>query len=235
VTTNVRPEDLNYSHYSTRKYDQDIARSIPGHKELHKKIGQVLKAEFDSRSIKVLELGIGTGLTAKSILKHFPKAEYAGIDFSRQMLDGARKKLSKYRPTLILGDYAIKDFPKNNDLIVSVIGVHHQKTDKDKKALFKKIFAALAPKGIFIFGDLVSFRNRKTAALNEALHFHALVENAKSKKSLAEWAFHHKFLNNPAPLEDQLGWLKQIGFENSVMFQKFNTALVICRKKKRPA
>jgi len=67
--------------------------------------------------------------------------------------------------------------------------------------------------------------------LNEAKHFHHLVENSKDEKSLGEWAHHHKYLNKLAPLENQVGWLKEVGFKKvTVLFKKFNTALIYAKK-----
>ena len=44
MVTNVQPGDLNYRRYDANKYEQDIVRSIPGHEELHKIIGDIVCA-----------------------------------------------------------------------------------------------------------------------------------------------------------------------------------------------
>jgi ubiquinone/menaquinone biosynthesis C-methylase UbiE len=233
-STNVKPNELNYDSYSMEKYDQDIKRSIPGHDELHNKIASFLKEDLKNKSnLRVLELGVGTGLTADLILKNVDASSFIGLDFSENMLNGAAKRLSNFPVTLIKGDFANTELPKNNDLIVSVIGIHHQETDEDKKFLFKKIYSALSNDGVFIFGDLVTYKEKEKekAALNDALHFNYLVENAIDEQSLKEWAYHHKYLNKLAPLEDQIAWLKEIGFsEVKVAFNKFNTALILAKR-----
>lgn len=77
----------------------------------------------------------------------------------------------------------------------------------------------------------MTYKNTEEAALNEAKHYHNLVENSRSEEALREWAFHHKFLNLLSPLEDQVEWLKEAGFgEVQVTFRKFNTALVYAKK-----
>lgn len=232
MPTNVSPEDLNY-HYTSSDYDSEIKLVIPGYEEMHKCIDNILgkiKREY-KRPINVLELGIGTGLTAVRILKKFPDAKYVGIDFSETMKNAAEKRLKKYYAELILGDYSKIKFPKNNDLVVSVISIHHQKTDKDKKKLFRRIYDCLRDDGAFIFGDLVTYKDQKIAAMNEALHYHNLVKNAKNEKTLREWSYHHKFLNSLAALEDQVEWLEQVGFSSvKVIYTKYNTALIYARK-----
>ena len=229
MTTSVKPEELNYDHYTTVKYDEDIVRSIPGHIELHQHIDQLVESLPEQP--RILELGVGTGLTAERILKRFPQAQYSANDFSKTMLDGARVRLQDYNVQYFGGDYSILDLPKDNDAVISVISIHHQDTDEDKKNLFQRIYDSLKERGTFIFGDLVTYRNLMEAALNEAQHFHYLVENAQDEKSLKEWAHHHKNLNKLAPLEDQIDWLGEVGFrEVTVLYQKFNTALIYARK-----
>jgi len=232
MATNVRPDELNYDHYDTRKYDEDIIRSIPGHVELHQHIDQIVQRDYVPRGkAKVLELGVGTGLTAERILRKLPNADYTAVDFSEQMLAGARRRLSQYDVTFVNGDYSQIDLPNDNDLVVSVVGIHHQETDKDKKYLFQRVYNSLNETGAFIFGDLVTYRNYGEAALNEERHFHHLVENAQDEDSLKEWAHHHKHLNKLAPLEDQIEWLREVGFrEVKLVYQKFNTVLIYATK-----
>ncbi|MBI5393607.1 class I SAM-dependent methyltransferase [Candidatus Woesearchaeota archaeon] len=231
-TMATKASELNYDRYPNNKYDYEIKMVIPGHNNLHKIIETVVKRDYSKmKSIHILELGVGTGLTASKILRHCPSAQYIGIDFSEQMLKGARKRLKKYNSELILGDYAQVNFSKNNNLVVSVIGIHHQKTNQDKKNLFQKIYNSLTSDGAFLFGDLVTYRDKEEAALNDALHFHHLVENTKDEQSLKEWAHHHKFQNKLAALENQIDWLKEVGFRKVIMlYRKYNTALIYARK-----
>ena len=175
MSTNVKPDELNYDHYAEDKYDRDIVNSIPGHEELHKKIDEVIDRDFKGKKIKILELGIGTGLTALRILRRLYHPIYTAVDFSETMLNNAKRKLSRWDLTYILGDYSKIELPRNNNLVVSVIGIHHQETDKDKQNLFKRIYESLSDNGAFIFGDLVTWRYQETAALNDALHYHYLV------------------------------------------------------------
>lgn len=231
MSTNVKPEELNYDHYETEKYDQDIINSIPGHEELHQNIDTFVERNYSGQRINGLELGVGTGLTALRILKKIPQADYTAIDFSKTMLEGARKRLVGYKVIFEQGDYSQIILPKQKDLVVSVLGIHHQETSEDKKKLFQKIYLSLSEGGTFLFGDLVTYKDQKWAALNEAKHYHHLVEKVKDEKSLQEWAFHHKFLNKLAPLEDQVEWLKEIGFSKvEVLFTKYNTMLLYAKK-----
>ncbi len=230
-TTNVRPKELNYHGYSSAEYDDGIARAIPYHKELHGKIAEVVCNVDPLRAYAILELGVGTGITTRLVRALFPNARITAVDFCDTMLAGARKKLGEVNIRYILGDYSELLFDSESyKFVVSVIGIHHQTTE-GKKALFGKIHTALRHGGKFIFGDLVTYRDPKVAALNQARHFHFLVEHAKDEATLTEWAHHHMFLNDLAPMEDQIEWLEHVGFSVSMEFQKFNTALLVCVKR----
>ena len=126
----------------------------------------------------------------------------------------------------VFGDYSELEFDTGFDMVVSVVGIHHQEDD-GKRSLFKKIFRCLKPDGIFILGDLVTYRDKKKVALNDAKHYHHLVKNARNDQSLEEWAYHHKFLNLLAPVEDQIDWLNKIGFSRvEEKYEYLNTALI---------
>ena len=234
--TNVSPQDLNTARYAPEIYDRTIRLVIPGHDELHGVIDSLVGQHYVGGAVtglSILELGLGTGLTAERILRHVPDAYYMGIEFSEPMLAKARERLSRYNTTFICGDYAEVPFPQGQDLVVAVIGIHHQETDDDKRALFRKIADCLTPGGAFLFGDLVTFRSQEQAAVNEALHHDYMVEHLKDEDEqlLRDWTYHHKLLNKLAPLEDQMDWLREAGFRQvDVVFQKFQTALVYAQK-----
>jgi len=229
TTTNVRPTDLNYHHYSNNKYDRDIINSIPFHQELHQRMVKYLRKNFDSeKNYSILDLGAGTGITSGVIKNELPNAELTLVDFSRQMMAGAKKRLGK-TVKYIFGDYAKLKFHKKYNIIVSVVSIHHQ-NHRGKKLLFKKIYSSLKPGGIFIFGDLMSYKDPAMAALNFARHLHHLVEKSTDEKTLKEWAHHYCEVNDLAPIEDQIAWLEAVGFTVKLEMLKINTALLICKK-----
>jgi len=230
-TTNVSPHDLNYDSYEAEKYESDIVRSIPGYNELHEKIFSIVKEFSENHNIKkILDLGVGTGITSEKILSISPSAKLVALDFSETMLNGARKRLSKYDAKFIRGDYSEIEFENNFDIVISVIGIHHQNTE-GKQKLFRKIFNSLNKDGLFLFGDLMTYRNREKAQDNDSKHFNHLEKNAEDEKSRKEWLHHHKNLNILSPIEDQVDWLKESGFPSvEIVFTCFNTVLILARK-----
>lgn len=228
-TTNVNPSDLNYDKYTTDKYDRDIVNSIPFHREVHDLIAGFASSFKKGEKYEVLDLGVGTAITSRMLKDILPNSHFDLVDFSQRMLNGAKKKMGKENARYIFGDYSKIKFDQKYNIVISVIGVHHQNI-QGKKKLFKKIFCLLNNGGYFIFGDLVTYLDKRKAALNNAKHFKYLAEKATDEKTLSDWAYHHMFLNDLAPVEEQVKWLKEIGFKVSIKFLKFNTALIICKK-----
>lgn len=226
-TTNVRAENLNYHRYAATKYDREIIRIIPGHRKIHQLILKVVRNNFVRQSdYKILDLGVGTGLTSALIQKALPKAHFEVVDFSRPMLRGTQKRLDAGRTKFIFGDYSKLVFKQNHyDLVISVIGLHHQ-TNSGKRKMIQRIFKALKPGGYFLLGDLMTYRNEKEAALNQARHFHHLVVNTRNNQELTDWAYHHIFLNKPAPVEDHVRWFQGAGFNPKILHKQFNTVLI---------
>lgn len=226
--TNVTPSDLNYDSYKPEQYDKDIIKCIPGHIEIHKIIAKLVSPL--KSGLKVLELGVGTGITALTIAKNTDESHFILNDFSQTMLEGAMKKLMKYNCEFILSDYADLELPKNCDIVVSVIGMHHQENDTAKKKMMSKIYNALNKGGMFIFGDLMTYEDAMEAAYNDAKHYHFLVQNADDQMSLKEWAHHHKCLNLPVSWQVNKKWLKEQGFSVEKLYTNINTFLFVAYK-----
>ena len=109
-------------------------------------------ADFDAAA--VLDLGIGSGLTARRVAEALPEAQLVGIDDSAAMLAAAAELLDPAHTRLrrrCLQD-PLPDGPF--DLVVSMLAVHH--LDGPGKAdLFVRVAAVLAPGGRFVLADRV--------------------------------------------------------------------------------
>ncbi|HEV7882837.1 MAG TPA: class I SAM-dependent methyltransferase [Solirubrobacteraceae bacterium] len=103
---------------------------------------------------RVLELGTGTGETARRVLARHPAAVLVGVDASAEMLEHARAALPGDRVDLRVG--RLEDpLPEGRfDLVVSVLAVHHL-DGPGKAELFGRVAAILAPGGRLVVGDVV--------------------------------------------------------------------------------
>jgi tRNA (cmo5U34)-methyltransferase len=125
------------------------------HEEIHDydELQRQVATATDGLDVRdALELGIGTGETAKGVLARHPQARLTGIDNSEPMLERARRALpgarlvrQRLEDGLPLGPY---------DLVYSVLAIHHVDAG-GKRDLFGRIAAVLRPGGRFVLGDVV--------------------------------------------------------------------------------
>ncbi|MDQ3722080.1 MAG: class I SAM-dependent methyltransferase [Actinomycetota bacterium] len=103
---------------------------------------------------RALELGTGTGETARRVLERHRSAFLVGVDASNQMLAHARATLPNDRAELRVARLQdpLPDGPF--DVIVSVLTVHHLDAVA-KTELFERVAQQLAPGGRFVVGDVV--------------------------------------------------------------------------------
>lgn len=103
---------------------------------------------------RVLELGTGTGETARRVLARHPAAVLVGLDANGEILDHARAVLPADRVQLRVArlEDPLPDGPF--DVVVSVLAVHHL-DGTGKAELFRRSADRLAPNGRLVLGDFV--------------------------------------------------------------------------------
>lgn len=102
----------------------------------------------------VLDLGVGSGLTAMRVLESHREANLVGIDANTDMLAAATASLDARRCRLYRS--RLQDpLPEGPfDLVVSMLAVHH--LDGPGKAdLFHRVAGVLSGGGRFVLADLV--------------------------------------------------------------------------------
>ena len=103
---------------------------------------------------RVLELGTGTGETARRVLARHPAAVLVGLDASGEMLDHARAALPAERVELRVTRLT-DPLPEGPfDVVVSALAVHHL-DGAAKAGLFRRAAGTLAPGGRIVLGDVV--------------------------------------------------------------------------------
>jgi tRNA (cmo5U34)-methyltransferase len=111
-------------------------------------------AAAGTRAERVLELGTGTGETARRVLARNPSARLIGVDASDEMLAHARAALPAERVELRVA--RLEDpLPEGPfDLVISALAVHHLVAGA-KADLFARMAAVLGPGGRVVIGDVV--------------------------------------------------------------------------------
>lgn len=163
----------------------------------------LLDAAAETRPERILDLGSGSGETARRVLSRFPEAELIGVDGNADMLGAARIALADYRVTLHqqrLQD-PLPDGPF--DLVTSALAVHHldgaAKTD-----LFRRVREVVSPGARFVLADLV------------------VPERPEDAYTEIDWVD-----DLPSSIDEQLGWLTDAGFSRDVRWRYKDLAVFV--------
>jgi len=194
-----------------KDYDSARKQLIPCFDEFYG-IGLDILPFHDSESIKVLDLGAGTGLFSYLVSQYYPKAEFVLCDLSEAMLEEAKSRFStcESKVEYITKNYATEQIDGKYDLIISALSIHHL-TDSEKQTLFKKVFSSLNNNGMFINADQVL----GDTALIENHYRNTWLKQVKAKgvtdSSLA-LALERMKEDKMSTLSQQLKWLKAANF-----------------------
>ena len=150
---------------------------------------------------RVLDLGTGDGRLFALLAETRPELEAIGIDSSPAMLAAAAERFGgDERFRLVEHDLA-RPLPALGgfDAVVSGLAIHHLEHER-KRALYGEAFGALVPGGTFANLEHVASPTR-------ALHlaFFAAIEEPLECEDPSD-----RLLD----VETQLGWLREIGFED---------------------
>jgi tRNA (cmo5U34)-methyltransferase len=190
-------------HFDASTYTDEIRADIPAYEVFQ---DQVAGASGDGAR-RILDLGTGTGETARRVLERHPEARLIGVDENEGMLAVAGSQLPAERVELRVGRIE-EPLPDGGfDLVTSALCVHH--LDGEGKAeLFRRVHDALVPGGVFVLGDVIVPEDPGLATIELTPGY-----------------------DRPSPLGDQLAWLTDAGFEPSVVWQDGDLAVVAARRK----
>ena len=104
----------------------------------------------------LLDLGCGTGLELDRIFARWPELSVTGIDLCAAMLEKLRAKHAGRSLTLLCADYMEAGLGEAQyGAVVSVQSLHHF-TPAQKGALYRRIYHALRPGGVFLNVDYIA-------------------------------------------------------------------------------
>lgn len=171
---------------------------------------------------KKLDLGCGTGLEIEEIYKKLENAEVTAVDLARTMLDALKLKYPSKNINTICGNYFTLNFENDFDAVISVESFHHFKPHQ-KLMLFKKIYNALKPGGIFVECDYIACCDEEEELL--------FAEAARKRKlySIDETALVH--FDTPLTAEHEISVLHDSGFRVAKATESISGAtFILCRK-----
>ena len=183
-------------HFHPDDYLELIRSEVPDYERLQ----DAAAAATGSHAARLLELGTGSGETARRVLARHPGATLVGIDSSADMLAAAREVL----PGSDLREARLEDpLPEGPfDVVFSALAVHH--LDGPGKAdLFERVATVLAPGGRFVLADVVVPDDPADAItpLNPGFDL-------------------------PSRADEQVGWLRDAGLDASVIWAERDLAVI---------
>jgi tRNA (cmo5U34)-methyltransferase len=178
-------------HFDPGRYLELMHSELPAYDELQE---EVARASAGLSPAEILDLGTGTGETARRILAAYPEARLTGLDESAGMLTAARAALGN-TPLLLVARLEDPLPPGPFELVVSALAVHHL-DGPGKGDLFRRVARVLRPAGRFVLGDVVVPDDPSDATTPLSPGY-----------------------DRPDTVADQLAWLDDAGFAARVTWQ----------------
>ncbi len=150
---------------------------------------------------RVLDLGCGDGEVFGRVLDARPEAAALAADFSAEMLGVVRGRFADAANRVKIVEHDLDEpLPESwgtFDAVVSGFAIHHV-ADARKRALYAEVFERLRPGGAFLNLEHVASPTRE-------LHvaFLATMDMVPEDDDPS---------NQLAPVDEQLGWLRAVGF-----------------------
>lgn len=209
-----------------QKYDSQRRKFIPCFDEFYN-----CAANFAVQNPpkSALDLGAGTGIMAQKIVEKIPTIKIELWDISSQMLDIAKQRfLNRLNTSIALRDIKTLSGENKYDCIVSALAIHHLE-DAEKIDLYKKIYSALSPDGVFVNAEQILGNSQAE------IDFYKQSRENIAKKFLEadelKIALDRLKLDRCATLQNQLDWLKKSGFKSTFCpYKYFDLAVIFAQK-----
>lgn len=191
------------------EYDEFIAKVNPRYHEQHDVIASLLPFTPDQK-LTVLDLGCGTGSLSQLVLDRFPNAHVHAVDSAENMINAFKTRFQNkfHQITTHAMDFDELTIDATFDLVLAGLSVHHLSHER-KKALFKTLVKKMNAGGIFVLRDLFAAPNDH---LKKLYREHWTTHMQKSDLDVAQIFHNHETHDEPAPLFEEMQWLKEAGF-----------------------
>ena len=162
--------------------------------------GEAILFDLIPKDVKrVIDLGTGDGHLLKLLKRQIPNIKAVAVDVSPIMLDAARKYFANDPDVEVIEHNLSNSLPDMGqfDAVISSFVIHHLAHER-KRSLYEEIYDIINSGGIFCNLEHVASVSQK-----QHIHFfnaigHSIETEDKSDKLLS--------------VEEQLNWLKEIGF-----------------------
>jgi SAM-dependent methyltransferase len=179
----------------------------------------VLLEELPARVNRVLDLGCGDGRLLNLVLDARPEASGVALDFSPHMLDLARERFAGSSTVEVVAHNLDNPLPPLGtfDAVVSSFAIHHLLHER-KRELYDEVWRLLEDSGVFCNLEHVA----SASAYGHTRFLEAMGTSPEEEDPS----------NKLLDVETQLGWLRDIGFNDVDCYWKWRElALLVGRKK----
>lgn len=189
------------------------------------------------RPTRFLDVGSGDGAMSELLLSLEPEAEAVLVDFSEPMLEGAERRLQGRagRWQIVRGDLSEPgwrtDLPAGSyGASVSAFAIHHLPSAR-KRALFGELYELLERGAMFVNMDYVCTQGALRGLWDEQMLANAeRAERARggsrSQAELSRDLFDDSEEDRPDSAEEQVRWLREVGFQEVEVHFKWAEAAI---------
>ena len=210
------------------EYDELIRQLVPAYSAMRPVQLDLLALGLpkDGAGALVLDLGGGTGALAAAIAERFPGAAVEIWDTDPDILATARERCAAFGGRVRYVERSFTEPLPRCDVVAACIALHHIKDLAVKAGIYKNIFAALKPGGIFVNADTAvcatpALRDHAFGLWAESMRSHGIGEK-DAYAHFASWA-HADFY---PPLIAELRMLVDAGFAEPECFWREAAAAV---------
>ena len=189
-------------HWDPETYLENMLAEVPAYRELQDRTAQATLGRLTN---DILELGIGTGETARRLLTLHPAAKLSAIDSSQEMVQRAREAFPNADVRLTRLEDPLPEGPF--DLVVSALAVHHL-DGNGKRDLFRRVVDVLRPNGLFVLADVI-----------------VPEDDADVVTPI------NREMDLPDRVEDQRDWLREAGLEPELVWSYKDLAVMRATRK----
>lgn len=223
-----------------RRYDADMDIMHPLRHKMIEIALDVLPFPCE-QTLKVLDLGVGTGAFTLRFLEKYSNSAVLAIDGSSSMLELAKARLAEYAHRV---EYLVSDFREIPatileadafDVVISSYALHHLSAD-EKLSLLRSVVPTIRPGGWVLNADIVVAESPDIERRIQVLRVDGVTQrapvdderfcnSASTKKYLEEMEELEQ--DQPQTLADDIRVLRESGIEDADVFWKeFREAVI---------
>jgi tRNA (cmo5U34)-methyltransferase len=209
------------------EYDDLIRKLVPAYPAMRPVQLELIALGLRENSVgRVLDLGGGTGALAAAIAQRFPGVEVEIWDTDPAMLAIARERCAAFGGRVHYVERSFTEPLPACDAVAACIALHHVKDMTVKGAIYRNIFRALRPGGIFVNADTAVcatpvLRDHAFRLWARSMQPHGIDERA-AHAHFASWAQEDYY----PPLFTELKLLEAAGFAEPECFWRDAAAVV---------